>query len=264
MPADMNIHQLEEALQELQLPRIIYYEETDSTNEQALRIAAQQAEEFTLVIAEKQTAGRGRMGRKWVTEPGSSLAFSIILQPSKTEIPHLSMFSLLGALAVCRAIEANHCIPAQVKWPNDVLLDGKKTAGILAETNWQGSHLQGLVLGIGINLLPGSVPPADELLFPATCVQAHCQQPLERLPFLAAVVKQIITLRRTILDASFLEEYTRHMAFIGQSVYLSSTAGESVSGILTGIKEDGQLLLVLDSGEKAGFPIGDLHLRPEQ
>lgn len=254
-----NLSKLEK---ELSIPKIHYFEETDSTNEQGLKLAAEGAPEFTLLIAERQTAGRGRMGRRWVTGEGTSLAFSMILRPTSAEIPRMSLFSLMGGLAVCRAIEAT-CGQAspQVKWPNDVLLEKKKTAGILAETNWQGDKLTGLVLGIGINIFEGSVPPAKETQFPATCVQSHCSKQIDRNNFLAVVLHHIIQLRPTLLESAFFEDYSRHLAFVEQEVFLKSNKGNPIKGILTGIGQDGQLVLRDEDGNKKSYPIGDLHLR---
>lgn len=263
MTEKLNKESISEAVAGLPIPQIVYFEETDSTNEQALRLAANQAEEFTLVIAERQSAGRGRLGRHWVTMEGTSLAFTIVLKPAPAEIPHLSIFSLLGGLATCQAIHSTYGICAQVKWPNDVLLDGMKTAGILAESCWQNEQLSDLVLGIGINVLAGSVPPAKEMLFPATCVQTHCSQPVERLVLLRAVLEKIIGLRGSILESSFIEKYSRHMAFIGQSVKLDSNSGEAVIGELVGVDQDGRVILRDENGEEKSSPIGDLHLRPQ-
>lgn len=247
----------------LSLPDVCYFEETDSTNTQGLKLAAAGADEFTLLIAERQTAGRGRLGRKWVTGPGTSLAFSLILHPKDDEIPLLSLFSLLGGLAVCRAIKTV-CGAAEpkVKWPNDVLLHGKKTAGILAETNWQGDKLAGLVLGIGINIFAGSVPPADELQFPATCLQAHCDSKIARFEFLTAVLREIISLRPQIMSATFLQEYSQHLAFLGQNVFLKSREDQTIQGTLVGVSEDGRVIIRDQSGSENKYPIGDMHLRP--
>ena len=254
---------LEKTLGHLPIPRIFYFEETDSTNEQGLKLAAEGAEEFSLVIANKQTAGRGRMGRRWVTKPGTSLAFSMILRPDAQEYDTLSLFSLLGGLAVCQAIKQT-CpdSPVQVKWPNDVLIGGCKISGILAETNWQGDRLAGLVLGIGINLLEGSVPPATEVLFPATCIQAYCAEKIERLPFLAVVLEQIIALRPNLHEPEFLETYASHLAYFGQNVLLNSGTGTQAQGRLAGVDGKGQLILQNEGGERNVYPIGDLHLRP--
>jgi BirA family biotin operon repressor/biotin-[acetyl-CoA-carboxylase] ligase len=258
----MDKESLQRSLASLPISKLHFFEETDSTNEQALRMGANGGEDNTLFIAEKQTAGRGRMGRRWETAAGSSLAFTLGFLPTKAEQEHLSLFSLLGALAVCRAIKKHCGVNAQVKWPNDVLLDGRKTAGILAECNWKGDCLAGVVLGIGINLLPGSVPPAEGLLFPATCVQEHCSKPIVREEFLRAMLKEVFNLRRSISRLSFMREYAKHLAFMGKRIILSETGGDSVSGILTGVERDGQVILRMEDGQTRVFPIGDVHLRP--
>jgi BirA family biotin operon repressor/biotin-[acetyl-CoA-carboxylase] ligase len=255
--------ELSRALENVPLASVVYFEETDSTNAQGLEMATRGAENHTLLVAERQSAGRGRFGRKWVTEPGSSLAFSLILQPISAEAAHLSLFALLGASAVRAAAQAIcHC-DAQVKWPNDVLLDGRKTSGILAESAWQGETLSGLVLGIGINVLPGSVPPPEELLYPATCLQAHCPIPVERYTFLASVLENLIVMRRDLTLSSFLSDYNEHLAFKGQAVNLSATGGEPAGGILQDVGPDGCLRLLDDNGQIKSYPVGDLRLRLE-
>ena len=153
----MNEHSCAEALKDLEIEQIHFFEETDSTNERALVLSGQGAPEFTLVIAERQTAGRGRFGRRWETAPGTSLAFTVIFFPTAKE-QRLSLFSFLGAVAVCRSIEVVCHIEPRIKSPNDVLLDGKKACGILAETSWQGNQVRGGWCLLGINLLHGSIP----------------------------------------------------------------------------------------------------------
>ncbi|MDK2981988.1 MAG: BirA family transcriptional regulator [Chloroflexota bacterium] len=256
--------ELTQALSALPLGGLVFYEETDSTNAQGLLLAAQGAADSTLLVAERQSAGRGRFGRKWVTEPGTSLAFSLILRPSPAETEHLSLFALLGASAVRTAAQRLYGIDAEVKWPNDVLLGGHKTAGILAESAWQGETLSGLVLGIGINMLPGSVPPAEALLYPATCLQVHTSIPVERYAFLAAVLAQLIAQRRSMVEPTFLDDYNAHLAFKGQPVSLSATGNQPVSGVLQDIGPDGCLRLVDENGQLHSYPVGDLRLRPAE
>jgi len=262
MAATIHEQELKSALIGLPLPGVHFYKQTDSTNERALQLAASYSAEFTLVFAEKQSAGRGRLGRKWLSSAGSSLTFSLILIPSDKEQEQLSMFSFLGALSVCRAIKTVSNLEAQVKWPNDVLLNRKKTAGVLAETSWQGQRLSALVLGIGINLLPESVPPDDQAMFPATCIQSHCALPLQRLAFLRAVIAALIDLRKGILEPAFMQEYRSRLAFLGEWVFLTSQSGEVTRGKLTGVDDHWQLLVEVQGGRQMQFPCGDLHLRP--
>ena len=257
----MNEQALHTALKDVAIPQIIYFEETDSTNECALALVAKGAPEFTLVIAERQTAGRGRFGRRWETAPGTSLAFSLILHPSHIEQERLGLFSFLGAVAICLAIEEICQAKPQVKWPNDVLLGKQKTAGILVESSWRGDNLDGLVLGMGINLLLGSVPLASKVMFPATCIQAHCNHPMVRLKFLASALNHLIFWRSRILSAEFLEAYHARLAFIGQQVILIPTEGKSVNGKLIGIDQSGKINLMMEDGNEIAYPIGDLRLR---
>ena len=257
----MNEHSLREALKDLEIGQIHFFEETDSTNERALVLSGQGAPEFTLVIAERQTAGRGRFGRRWETAPGTSLAFTVIFFPTAKEQERLSLFSFLGAVAVCRSIEAVCPIEPRIKWPNDVLLDGKKACGILAETSWQGNKIEGLVLGIGINLLHGSIPPAELLMYPATCVQAHCGNEINSLAFLKTVINELKIWRPKLLSLEFLNAYRSRLAFLGEMVTLSPIEGEAVHGIMAGIDNSGNLILKGSDGSEKPYPIGDMRLR---
>jgi BirA family transcriptional regulator, biotin operon repressor / biotin---[acetyl-CoA-carboxylase] ligase len=245
----------------LPIPCILYFDETDSTNERGLELIPQGAKEFTLIAANGQTAGRGRFGRHWVTTPGTSLAFSMVLYPRDNEIEKIGFFSFLGAVAICLAIESLCKAKPEVKWPNDVLLGGKKVAGILAETTWRGENLGGLILGMGINLLPQSVPPAKEVMFPASCIQMHCNTQIDQLEFLKTVTKYVIEWRPKILSKDFLEIYRSHLSYLGQSVVLSPTEGNSIHGELVGIDDFGNLILKDGSKKETSYPIGDLRLR---
>lgn len=258
----MQERQLRETLANLPLADILYFDALDSTNERGLQLAAAGAAEYTLLVAKSQTAGRGRFARKWVTQPGASLAFSLILHPYPQERQHMSLFSPLGALAVCAAVADTCNIPTAVKWPNDVLLDGKKTAGVLAETAWDGDTCKGLVLGIGVNLLPISVPPATDVLFPATCVQSHCDSLIQADLFLKSIFSHLIQLRPLISTGEFIQKYQHHLSYLGEQITLTGTAGEAISGEMLGITLKGELRLQLADGKEAIFAAGDVSLRP--
>lgn len=257
----MDKRSLQAATKSLPIPEIFFYEEVDSTNERALAMLADDMPEFTLLVAERQTAGRGRMGRKWSTTPGGSLAFSVVLHPQGEEIQNLGFFSLLGALAICLAIEQVCPLQPKVKWPNDVLLQEKKTAGILTETTFLGGHLAGVVVGLGINLLRASVPPPDMVMFPATCVSEFCPHLPQREAFLAMILEGLIAWRRRILSQDFMDAYRKRMAFIGQPVRLIPPAAGEIEGELLGVDERGQLVLKVKADEVQVFPVGDVKLR---
>lgn len=257
----MSKAELIKSLTGLGLPEIIFYEETDSTNAQGLKMAEKGAEEFTLLFADKQTAGRGRAGRIWYTKSGTSLAFSIILKPEEAELSRLALFSFLGALSVCEAIEAICTITPKFKWPNDVLIDGKKTAGILAESVWQGGKLCGVVLGIGINVLTGSVPTEIELIYPATDIEGKCGKEISRFDLLAKVLERLIFWRKKITSPDFLQAYRAHLAFMGERVLLMADGQKSIEGIMEGVDENGMLMIADEEGRLKTFPMGDLNLR---
>ena len=118
----------------------------------------------------------------------------MILRPAASEADSPTLFTGLGALALVDALKKRELKP-QVKWPNDVLLNGKKVAGILAESVWTGDALDTVVLGMGVNLLAGSNPPDDELLFPATNVETELGQPLKREEFLRDILSALAAWR---------------------------------------------------------------------
>ena len=138
----MDVNSLTSLLSELPVPQIRYFETIGSTNDEALAWIQAGSQDGCLVIADQQTQGRGRLNRRWITHPGAALAFSLILQPTAGEIDRLEFFSPLGALAICQAMEELYGLNPQIKWPNDVLLQGRKIAGILVETAWLGDRLQ--------------------------------------------------------------------------------------------------------------------------
>ena len=142
----------------LPLGGLRYFDQVSSTNEAAMMWLDQSARDWSLVVADEQTAGRGRFNRRWVTKPGAALAFSLVLRLAPEEISHLTLFSPWAALAVAQTLENRFQLRPQIKWPNDVLLSGRKISGILAEISWVGAALEGVVLGIGINVARAAVP----------------------------------------------------------------------------------------------------------
>ncbi len=257
MPKDDLIRQLDG----LPIPAIRYYDSIGSTNDVALRWAEAGAADGSLVIAEQQTKGRGRLGRTWVTNPGSALAFSMVLLPTDVEMERLELFSPLAGLAVCSAL-GTLGLPAEIKWPNDVLLDRRKTCGILAESSWDGSRLIGTVVGIGINVAPESIPPAYELQFPATCVEEHLRQPVDRGLLLRRVLSELFSWRATLGSEVFFKTWEDRLAFKGETVQLLNSGAESVTGILLGVDEKGNLRIRLSAENVKIVSVGDVHLRP--
>jgi BirA family transcriptional regulator, biotin operon repressor / biotin---[acetyl-CoA-carboxylase] ligase len=251
-------------LEGLPVPQIRTFDSIGSTNDEALEWAAAGADDGCLVIADQQTQGRGRLGRHWVTQPGAALAFSLILHPRQEELQHLGFFSPLGALAISQALEDSLGLNPQIKWPNDVLLKRHKAAGILVEAAWVGEKIQGMVIGIGLNVTQAAVPPAEMLMFPATSVEAAAGHPVDRLDLLRAILRALFTWRTQITSQAFHQAWEQRLAFLNEWVQIEEAAAGSppITGQLIGVDTEGGLLLRDAAGAVRPVATGDVHLRP--
>ena len=182
------------------------------------------------MIADEQTAGRGRGSRKWFTPPQSALAFSVILRPSLTEdevlaYENTARLNGLGALAVFGALQKRYGLPAQIKWPNDVLVHNQKLAGILPESHWSGNQLTTVILGIGINVAPASVPSDSRLNFPATCVESALRSPVDRIELLNHVLVELLDWKPKLNEPEFIQTWESNLAFRDREVKIKSEQG---------------------------------------
>lgn len=252
---------LKAALKEVSLTQVRYFETIGSTNSAAIEWVESGLAEPALVVANHQTQGRGRLERRWVTQAGAGLAFSLILPAAPPEISHLALFSPLGALALCAVLEQDLRLQPAIKWPNDVLLNGLKVSGILAEAVWLDPHTAVVVLGIGVNITPTALPPPEEMRFPATSVESAAGHAVERWPLLAACIQNILEMRAWISDERFITAWLQRLAYRDQRVQVVTAAGP-VEGILVGITPLGDLRLKLDQGQEVCYSAGDVSLRP--
>jgi BirA family biotin operon repressor/biotin-[acetyl-CoA-carboxylase] ligase len=257
----MNTATLQTALAGLTIPAVRFFESTSSTNDVAMEWAASGAADGALVVANQQTSGRGRSGRRWVTRAGAALAFSLVVRPTLAENAVLGRFSPLGGLAVANALEALG-LTCEIKWPNDVLARRQKLCGILAEAVWDGETLQGLVLGVGVNVAPTSVPPADEVIFPATSVEDVLGRPVERLALLRGILAELLAWRAQLASPAFLEAWQSRLAFRGDPVWVTPPTGAALHGILAGVDPAGNLRLLSADGQEQIVAAGDVRLRP--
>ena len=259
----MNQHDVEKALKGLPLGAVRFYPSIGSTNDEALAWAASNAPDLALVLAEDQTSGRGRQGRVWISQPGSSLTFSLILRPEKGQAGMVGRYAFLGALALARVLRDQYAMPALVKWPNDVLISGRKVCGILAETVWSGEEADSVVLGMGINLLHGSVPPQAGLNFPAACLEdftANAPAPLDLLPLL---LKEVLALRPMLTTPAFFAQLRPLLAYHGQVVRITGLGGSGADALvrIDDLGEDGSLLVSEpDTGKQHTLHQGEVHL----
>lgn len=250
---------LRAALAGLPLAEVRYCAVTGSTNDDAQRWLENGAADFALVVADQQTAGRGRLNRRWITAAGAALAFSLILHPTQAEMSRLALLSPLAGLAVADGLAACCGLQVQIKWPNDVLLGRRKVCGILAETNWQAESLTGVVLGIGVNVAPTSIPPADLLMFPATSVEDAAGRPVQRWELLAAVLKALFAWRQRLGSPEFFQAWENRLAFKDEPVQVQTPSG-ALEGTLVGIDAQGGLVLRTGAGKREVITVGDVSL----
>jgi len=247
----------------LPLAAIRFSAETGSTNDDAQGWLDSGAPDSALVVADRQTTGRGRFNRQWITQEGTGLAFSLVLHPTPEEMDHLTLFSPLAGLAVSDGLASCCGLSPEIKWPNDVLLQRRKVCGVLVETSWLADRLAGVVIGIGVNVAPSSVPPAETLLFPAISVEEVTGHPINRWELLAAILKAAFSWRKKIAAAEFFHSWENRLAFKGEFVQVE-TPGKMLEGTLTGIDPQGGLVLQTIAGEQVVITAGDVHLRPAE
>ncbi len=226
-------------------------ETVDSTNNH-LRLAAQQgAPEGLVVVADRQTQGKGRLGRQFHSPPGSGIYMSVLLRP-EAPAADCALFTAATAVCVCRAVEEVAGVALSIKWVNDLLYQGKKLCGILTEASLQleGSRLDYMIVGIGINTGgPGlALPP--ELNSIATTLYEICGARNLRNRLIAAVLNHLEGFYRDVQgqQADILAEYSRRLSLKGQKIRLSTGNPEEV---FTAIDIDGQAGLIIEDGSGA-------------
>jgi BirA family biotin operon repressor/biotin-[acetyl-CoA-carboxylase] ligase len=245
---------MEEVLRDLQTrcfgQRVFSFAELGSTNDELRRLAREGAAEGTLVIAECQSAGRGRRGRAWHSPPGTGLWCSLLVRPPAALTP--SLVPLLLGAAIAKGIRACCGVPALLKWPNDVLIRGKKVAGILCEAG-----PAGLVAGFGVNVNQEAFPPE---LPAATSILLQRGQPTERALLLRSVLEEA--------ESLYLQACSQGPApLLGAATPLLSTLGRQVAvqledrtlrGLACGLEPDGALQLRETSGFLHTIRAGDV------
>ncbi|GIV61528.1 MAG: biotin--[acetyl-CoA-carboxylase] ligase [Rhodothermaceae bacterium] len=240
------------------------YATVPSTNTLAAGWAAEGAPEGAVVLAEYQTAGRGRLGRTWDARPGQNLMFSTILRPTLPP-DRLGLITLAASVAVAEAVEAFTAplVPA-IKWPNDLLLEGRKCCGMLLEASFE-AHPGGraaVILGIGLNVNQFEFPPA--LADRATSLLLAGGRPVPRAPLLARLLERLEIRYEALLrdgGASIRAAYLERLDGLQQPVTLYLADGSSRTGILEGITETGALRLRTPDGPRV-FHAGDVTTSP--
>ena len=238
-----------------------YFASIDSTNLYARRLGEEGAPEGILVIADEQTAGRGRSGRSWSTPPGSAIAMTLLLRP-KIMPERISMVTLVMGMAVARAVRELYGLDAGIKWPNDVVVGGKKICGILTEMSSEMTAVNYIVIGVGINANVKEFP--EEISATATSVSLETGKDAVRAELIAAVMKAFEEYYESFTaDAdmrSLKDAYNAMLVNVNRQVRVLEP-GNEYTGEALGIDEAGRLLVKCEDGSVSRVYAGEVSVR---
>lgn len=243
---------------------IRYFERMDSTNTALLEAGRQGAGEGLVYVTDEQTAGRGRLDRRWIAPPGTCLLLSVLFRPPEPFAYHAPRLTMLCGMAMADAVETVSGVAVQLKWPNDLIITEmetwRKVAGMLSEIGSSADNRPFLVVGIGLNvnvpaeLLPDLAPNATSLLVEAG-------QPVERAALLDAFLTRVEAYRAALqAGTDVLDQWRLRLAWMGHAVQVHTPTG-SVTGIAEDVDETGALWLRLPDGSRQTFSVGDVSLR---
>jgi len=237
----------------------VHYTTIGSTNAEARQLAEQGRPEGTLVVAEEQTAGKGCKGRDWASPKHRGIYATLILRPTLL-IEDTPLLTLLAAVATCEAIMASTGVTPTIKWPNDILLNGKKIAGILTEVFSEIDSVEFALIGIGLNVNTPARELPKRLIFPATSLCAEMGTPLDRKTILARWLEQMEVeyTQLTTGNRSQLLEHWKSLAHIEGRRAVIQRVNDTIKGTIEDIDPDGALRLRTQNGESVRVLSGDV------
>ena len=238
-----------------------FFDELGSTNTALMEEALAGASEGLVVVADHQTAGRGRLGRTWSAEPGTALLVSVLLRPP-LPVEEMSVVLMAAGLAACDGVGDAAGFRPGLKWPNDLVVGDRKLAGLLTEST--GGSSPGVVLGLGVNVSAGAYPA--ELAGEATSCAERAGRPVDRGELLVALLAALESRYATALAPggrkATLDAYRADSATLGRRVRVDLTAGPSLEGEASRVADDGRLVVADDEGREHLVHVGDVkHLR---
>ena len=243
--------------------RIYYFEEIDSTQNFAQQIASDKKENGTIIIAEKQTTGRGRLNRKW-TSPKGGIWFSLIIHP-KFDVSSSTLIPILSAVALSKSIKTVLGIKTEVKWPNDITMNGKKVAGMLVDASFQANNIDYLILGIGINFDIDAKKLEKRLSETPNFYGVNSlRKNDDKTPPKVLLKEFLLQFEKNLLQldngekSKIVKEWTKRAVGIGKKITINTSNGK-ISGISQGIDNDGALKIKIKRQTKRIF-VGDVVL----
>lgn len=258
--ARLKLEKLQESLCTRRFGKVVFFSrEVNSTSDWAKELAKVGAEEGTVAVAQTQTAGRGRLGREWIS-PRGGLWFSIVLRPN-LNVSEATKLVFVASLAVAEVLHEKYKLRTETKWPNDVLVNGKKVCGILAEMNTKGENVNYAILGVGVNanfcadkVLPESVKTS------ATSIENELGKKIRLESLLKAVLEKMERIYDRYVEAGFtllLEGWKRYARFLGHRVVVTDQNGR-LNGLALDVDLEGALILKLEDGTTRRFLVGDV------
>lgn len=238
---------------------VICLDTVDSTNTFAMELGGRDAEHGTAVIAERQTKGKGRLGREWASPPGRNIAMSVLLRPSMP-IREVTLLTVMASVACCRTLREATGLSVTIKWPNDLMVGGRKVGGILTEMKSAAERMIFAVIGIGINLNsePADFPP--DVRATATSVKTETGREHSKTLVIAGICNELESWYEVLVSKGrqpLLDEWRNLSSMLGKPVSVA-TGKETLRGIAKDIDDQGMLILELPSGAAVTLRAGDV------
>ncbi len=227
-----------------------------STNDRAKELAHSGCADNTVILADGQTGGKGRMGRSFFAPHGNGIYMTLILRPN-LPIAKVPLITTFTAVAVSRAIKAICGAETQIKWVNDLLINGKKICGILTESSFEQNKLSYAAIGIGINVTTADFP--DELCGIASSIERECGLKLSRSELIAAILNEMESLEENLKSGQYLDEYRRRSIVLGREITV--IRGDECFTALAEEIDDTGALIVSAAGERKIINSGDVSIR---
>lgn len=263
MSAKLNVNKLQDGLCTRRFGRsILFSREVDSTNKWAKELATYGASEGTVAIAETQTKGRGRLDREWIS-PTGGLWFSLILRPKLRPTEAIKL-TLVAGLATAKVLREMFDLKTETKWPNDVLVNGRKICGVLAEMNTKGENVNFVVVGVGVNVnfdVENVFP--EQLKKVATSLEKELGRKVKLEKLFRALLERLESLYELFVNEGFnpiLEEWKDYAGFLGCKVEVTGPTGK-MSGLALDVDTGGALVLRLEDGTVKRVFVGDVSVR---